>query len=244
MEVPMLDLTGRAVFAWDARDAADVTLRALERACDPDHLTAERLADYCEQAGLRSANFERAVLAEALALVSADDLADRLAAAMPRRARRDSLGVKVRGWARAQDEGVVAHVRSAAMEARIALGAGERPALRAASAVPGFLVLDGTVRSAGGAQPAVAAWRVAAGQPLCFGADATTPVETLTALAGQVALSRLSEAFAWRLRALLDQRCRPPLLRAVGRSPRRIRTYLLYWRRLRDFVVWRALHDV
>jgi hypothetical protein len=240
----MLELTGRAVFAWDARDAADVTLQALQRACDPGHLTEERLADYCEQAGLGSANFERAVLHEALALVSAGDLADRLAAAMPRRARRDSLGVKLRGWAREHGDGVVAQVRSASVEGRIALGAGERPALHAASTVPGFLVLDGTVRSAGVASPAVAAWRVMGGEPLAFGADAATPVEAQTALAGQVALSRLSEAIAWRLRALLDRRCQPPLLRAVGRSPRRIRTYLLYWRRLRDFVVWRALHDV
>ena len=237
-----IELGGRAVFAWDARDAADVTLHALRRACDPSHLTDERLADYCEQSGKPSSRFERAVLREALGLISADDLAERLARAMPRRARRDSLGVRIRGRVTERGGCVIARVRSASVERELVLRPGEPPPLIATSAVPGVLVVDATVRAADRTRPAVAAWKVTGGEPLGFVADATAPADALTALAGQVALSRLAEALAWRLRALLDRRCQPPLA-ALGRSPRPIRTYLLYWRRLRDFVVWRALHD-
>jgi hypothetical protein len=238
------ELDARAVFAWDARDAAALTLHALRRACDPEQLTVDRLADYCEQTALGSARFERAVLHEALGMVSPGELAGRLAAAMPRQARRDSLGVRVRGTARDLGDHVLARIRSSAIERELAIRRGEPPRLAAPSPVAGHLVVEGTIRSDDRSEPAIAAWQVGPDRPLDVAADACTPGRALTALAGQVAMTRLADAFAWRLRALLDRRCRPTLLGALRRPPTQIRAYLLYWRRLRDYVVWRALHDV
>lgn len=124
-----------------------------------------------------------------------------------------------------------------------------RPGGRQQIPVSGSLAIDGSFVSRQRGQAPVQArvqWRVQGEAGVsCVGpwSPLAPPLEEIIGYIGSVALARFAEALPQHLAALAQTDRGPTLilierLLRLGRVSQKSRVYLLYWQRLRDFLLW------
>ncbi len=242
---------GRGRLVLD-RDALVARVRGdLQRAARPDMLDEDRIRAYCADRGIAHHRFEAALLGEAFKVVSAERLIDRLAddfrARMPA-----ALESTYRCTAERHDGVLVLRLGASDYGEPRYVIVGEEPEwaiIPGFSSVHGTLALDGSLVRAG-AQPlaVTTAWRVAPGATCAsFGRDAgacfAPSVRVLIGCLAGDALSRFTRALPGTIAGVLGDAREPTFVNVerllrLGRLTHSTRVYLLYWKRLRDYLIW------
>lgn len=140
----------------------------------------------------------------------------------------------------------------ATLEPPLAFAPGQHVRARARQAIPvsGTLRVEGSITPGAGSPPAQIRvhWRVRRG------ADAldtraiqslASPLEQVVACVGAGALARFAEAIPAHLATLARADRGPAFVQVervlrLGRFSEKTRAYLLFWQRLRDYLLWRA----
>ncbi len=242
---------GRARLVLD-RDALIARVREeLQRAARPDLLDEDRVRAYCADRGIAHHRFESALLSEAFKVVSSDRLIDRLTDDL--RARMPAaLESAYRCSAERRDGVLVLRLGASDYGEPRYVIVGEEPewaVIPGFASVHGTLSLDGSLARAD-AQPlaVTAAWRVAPGATCAsFGRNAGScfapQVRVLVGCLAGDALSRFSRALPGTIAGVLGDSREPTFVNVerllrLGRLTHSTRVYLLYWKRLRDYLIW------
>lgn len=249
---PLL-FTGCARLAVDREALARRLSVKLHAAASPMALDDERMRAYADDRGLAHHRFEAALLSEALKVVSADKLIERLADDLRTRMPR-LLETPLTISAEQRAGTVILRLGSAPLAEPRYVIAGDQPqwsVLPGASTCSGVLSLVGELTGRDGATMRIdAGWQVRPGQSCAaLGESASAsfraPVSALIGCVAGDALERFSRAVPREIAAVSSDAREPTFVNVerllrLGRLTHSTRVYLLYWKRLRDYLIWSA----
>lgn len=245
-----LRFTGHARMTVDRVALGDRIAGELRRAAQPRRVNEERVRAYCDDRGIPHHRFEQALLNEAFKVVSATELIDRLRADLIERIPT-LLTSPYACSAELRDGKLLLKVGAARAEPKYVI-VGDQPAwevLPGYSTVSGGLSVVGQLDDGAGHGSRIdAGWTVASGTTCAAigrqaGAYFAPPVQALVGCVAGDALSRFSRALPAEIGAVLNDSREPTFVNVerllrLGRLTHATRVYLLYWKRLRDYLIW------
>ncbi len=229
-----LRVSARARFKVDPADAVEQLEGQLWAAARLDTITEDKVAEYCDARGLMHKRLEHAVLREANTIVAPGKVIDRLLGDFDQYLRRPGNG----------------EISLLLSDSHIAGGDTDAGGPCTAS---GTLSLSGTITlPQGGARSAdyrvETNWHVVRGEPRSSFLDRASSlfVEPLASAVGIVAsraLADVDRALPLVIRGALQNPSEPAFAKVerllrVGRLTHQTRVTLLYWKRLRDYLIW------
>lgn len=245
-----LRFTGHARMAVDRLALGERIAGELRIAAQPRRVTEERVRAYCVDRGIARHRFEQALLGEAFKVVSATELIERLRADLVER-MPTLLTSPYACSAELRDGKLLLKVGAARSEPKYVI-VGDQPAwevLPGYSTVSGSLSVLGQLDDGTGRSSRIdAGWSVASGTTCAAlgrqaGAYFARPVQALVGCVAGDALSRFNRALPTEIAAVLDDSREPTFVNVerllrLGRLTHSTRVYLLYWKRLRDYLIW------
>jgi hypothetical protein len=222
----------------------------LRAAARPARVTEERVRAYCDDRGMPHHRFELALLAEAFKVVSTEQLIERLRNDLIER-MPTLLTSPYACSAELRDGKLLLKVGAARAEPKYVI-VGDQPAWEV---LPGYSTMDGALSVVGrlddGSERVSridAGWAVTSGTTCAAlgrhaGAYFAPPVQALVGCVAGDALSRFSRALPAEMAAVLTDSREPTFVNVerllrLGRLTHSTRVYLLYWKRLRDYLIW------
>lgn len=245
-----LRFSGHARMQVDRAALGDRIEGELRAAAHPSRVTAERVRAFCDDRAMPHHRFEHALLTEAFKVVSVAELIGRLRADLVERMPM-LLTTPYACSAELRDGKLLLKVGAARAEPKYVI-VGARPAWEV---LPGYSTMDGSLSVVGRLEDGGdrvsnidTRWTVASGTTCAAlgrqaGAYFAPPVQALVGCVAGDALSRFSRALPSEMAAVLTDSREPTFVNVerllrLGRLTHATRVYLLYWKRLRDYLIW------
>jgi len=229
-------VAGGACFRVDAADVAAQLDARLWAAARVDTISEEKVSEYCEARGLLHKRLELAVLREAETIVSPAHVIDRLVQDVAQYLRRGS-------------NGEVSLVLNDSHLSRDDDGAGNgRCTVSGTLSLSGTLTLPNVEARDNGQYRVETNWHVVRGELRGSfieraGSLFVEPLASAVGVVADRALADVDRALPLVVRAALQNPSTPVFAKVerllrVGRLTHQTRVTLLYWKRLRDYLIW------